>query len=221
MPDFIPAADDDFHTWVTNLAAAVSSNPANYGETALTITDLTTAMGVWSVQWPNYTTAQATAASATAAKEDARDDVEAAVRALNGRIQARGEAVTAPSKETAGFPVYAESSGPIPAPVSAPLLRIDSSQRFRHTLSFRDAANPTRRGKPEGVMGCKLFLKVGPTPPASPADCQFIALDTASPYLYEFPAAQAGQTAWWMACWVNPRQEDGPCSETVSATIPG
>lgn len=88
-------------------------------------------------------------------------------------------------------------------------------------MDFRDASNPSRRGKPDGVYGAKLYLKIGGTPPAGIAECVFVALDTATPYTYEFLPAAAGKTSWRIACWVTPRQEDSPCSETVGGTIPG
>ena len=221
MPDFVPPADPNFDTFVNVLAPALTSDPAAYGETIASIAPLMTAIGNWNIAYPANNTKQAEASATAADKEAARDAAEALIRELNNRVQARGAAVTDAAKAAANLPVHAEGGSPIPAPASAPLLTIDSSQRFRHTLRFRDAENPNRRGKPDGVFGCKLFLKIGGPPPASIADCEFITLDTASPYLYEFEPAAAGQTGWWIACWVNPRQENGPCSETVGATIPG
>ena len=220
MPDFIPSADDALDPYATNLITRLTSAPADYGETVPTLVELTTATGAWNTAYPANVAAQTAAAGATAAKDTARENLETAIRNLNNRVQAR-PAVTNAAKELAGLPVHATGGGTIPAPDTAPLLRIDTSHRFRHTVDFRDAANPSRRGKPEGVYGVKLYLKIGGPPPTGPGECQFIALDTATPYMYEFAPADAGKTAWWIACWVNPRQEDGPCSETVGGTIPG
>ena len=66
-----------------------------------------------------------------------------------------------------------------------------------------------------GVHSC-----VGPTPPADPAQFQFVALDTATPYLLEYEASDAGKLASYVMRWENTRGEFGPWSETVSATIP-
>lgn len=218
MPDFIPSGDAEFDAYSTQLASTVTTNPAAYGETLPSLAALTAARAVWDIAWPNYNNAQATAAAATAAKNAAREALVAEIRLLNARVQPRGATVTDAAREQAGLPVHDTTSGPIGAPSSAPLLQVDNSKRLTHTVSFRDAENPNRRGKPAGVFGCRLYLKIG-APPANLADATFVALDTASPYSYEFAPADAGNTAYWIACWVNPRQESGPCAETVASTI--
>ena len=69
-------------------------------------------------------------------------------------------------------------------------------------------------------------MKIG-TPPSDitgggdPKDLTFLALDTATPYLAEYASADAGKTAYYMLRWVSTRDEKGPWSETVEATIVG
>lgn len=79
---------------------------------------------------------------------------------------------------------------------------------------------PTSRAKPAGAMGCEIWVKIG-TAPADPCECQFLALDTASPYVAEYPGSDAGKTAYYMLRWVSTSSEKGPWSETVAATITG
>lgn len=219
MADFIPSGDAEFDAMLTLLANTVNTNAAAYGEDLGSLTALNTARSAWALAWPNYNNALAQAEGATATKVSARTDVEAELRALNRRVQAR-DTVTDTAKLQAGLPVHDPSNSPLPPPTSAPLLQVDTSQRLMHTISFRDAANPNRRGKPPGVFGCSLYVKIG-TPPANLADATFVAVDTRSPYLFEFEPEDAGKIAYWIACWVNPRQDTGPCSETVAATITG
>lgn len=70
-------------------------------------------------------------------------------------------------------------------------------------------------------MGCELRLFIGATPPADPSDYDFAALDTKTPYLQIFDGADVGQMAHWIGRWVNTRGEQGPWSDTVSATVVG
>lgn len=101
------------------------------------------------------------------------------------------------------------------------MLEVDTSQRWEHRIRFRDEATPTSRAKPEGVRGMEVWCAFGPTPPASPGDCTYLATDTATPYLVELDPSKAGQTAHYLGRWVNTRGETGPWSETVSATVTG
>jgi hypothetical protein len=64
-----------------------------------------------------------------------------------------------------------------------------------------------------------ISAQSGPIPPADPGQCHFVALDTSSPYLLVHDPADAGKTAHYMMRWVNTRNQPGPWSETVSATI--
>jgi len=46
-------------------------------------------------------------------------------------------------------------------------------------------------------------------------------LDSATPYLAEYPGAQAGKMAHYLLRWASTRGEKGPWSEVTSATIVG
>lgn len=70
------------------------------------------------------------------------------------------------------------------------------------------------------MRGCEIWVKVGDPAPTDPSQLSFLALDTASPYVAEYDGADAGKTAHYMLRWVNTREEKGPWSQTVSATIP-
>ena len=220
MADFIPDPDPAFDAYAAQLVSAVTTDPAAFGETLASLAGLNAALAAWGVAYPNALSAQATAAAAIAAKNSTRAPLESEIRQLNARVQARRAAVTPAAKQQAGLPVYDSTKTPVGIPQTAPLLQADTSKRLKHTISFRDAENPDRRGKPDGVFGCTLYLKIG-SPPANLEDATFIALDTATPYSYDFEPEDAGKTAYWIACWVNRTQDHGPCSETVAATITG
>jgi hypothetical protein len=96
---------------------------------------------------------------------------------------------------------------------------VDTSQRLRHTITFADETTPNTRAKPDGVRGCEIWSKVGDAP-ASLSELSFLALDTASPYVIDYQMSDAGKAAHYMLRWANPRGEQGPWSQTVTATIP-
>jgi hypothetical protein len=70
-------------------------------------------------------------------------------------------------------------------------------------------------------MGAEIWVKIDGTPPGSEKDCTFLAVDSATPYVAEYDAAEGGKTAHYMIRW---RMRDGSLGawgETVSATITG
>lgn len=77
------------------------------------------------------------------------------------------------------------------------------------------------RAKPAGMLGAEIWSKLGGAPPTDDSDVTFLALDTRSPDLVDYTAAESGQIAPYMLRWINTRSERGPWSETVSATIGG
>ena len=72
-----------------------------------------------------------------------------------------------------------------------------------------------------GVRHIEIWYCINPTPPAGPDSCEFLATDTNTPYVHSIEAAEAGKMVHYMARWVNSRNEFGPWSETVSATVAG
>jgi hypothetical protein len=70
-------------------------------------------------------------------------------------------------------------------------------------------------------MGCEIWVKVGDPVPTDPSQLRFLATDTRTPYVAEYSGEDAGKTAHSMLRWVNTKGEQGPWSQTVSATITG
>jgi hypothetical protein len=99
---------------------------------------------------------------------------------------------------------------------------VDTSERLRHTIHFTDEASPPNsKKKPVGVIGCEIFIKIDGAPPADEKECDFLSLNTQTPYVAEFEGDQAGKIAHYLMRW---RTKDGSSSawgDTVSATITG
>ncbi|MBI5385411.1 MAG: hypothetical protein HZA90_12100 [Verrucomicrobia bacterium] len=85
-------------------------------------------------------------------------------------------------------------------------------------IEFRDEG-ATRKAKPAGVMGAEIWRAVCGAAAVDPGACQFLALDTETPYVADYPAALAGQRASYYLRWVNKQGQPGPWSDAFSALI--
>ncbi len=220
MPPLIPAADAEFDAFQANAYAKISGDLAGYGLVAGDLTPVTTAKTAWDASYPAAVTAKAAAQAAVALKDTDRATFDAALRTLFAKIYANGVA-GGDQLEAAGMPVRDTTPTAVPVPTTRPVMIIDTSARFRHTVGFADEGTPTKKAKPFGVAGCELRYFVGATAPVDPDDFTFATIDTSTPYLLEFGPAQGGSMGHWVARWVNTRGEAGPWSDVVSATIPG
>jgi len=78
MPDYIPAADAQFHAWQNNFVTYVNNHLADLGLDAADVVDLNNSAATWTTDYPAHTAAQA----ARQAKDNARDGLEGTIRPL-------------------------------------------------------------------------------------------------------------------------------------------
>jgi hypothetical protein len=219
MPDYIPRSDVDFNEWINNFMQELNSRVDTLGITDAEFTALDTAHGAWGNAYDIHKRAQTAAATASQQKQAARETFVSAVRPVIARTQMHPNMQDA-DRNALGITVRSTERAPAPTPTTRPIAQVDTSQRLRHTISFSDETTPSRRGKPEGVRGCEIWVKIGDPAPVDASEADFLAFDTASPYVSDYSGADAGKTAHYMLRWVNTREEKGPWSTTVSATIP-
>lgn len=217
MADYIPGPDANFQAWQANFVTYANANLAALGLVASDMTPVTAAQTNWNNAFPAHITAVAAAKAAKQAKDDARAVYVGVIRPLVRRLQA--SAVVSDAEKAALGITVAATPSPIGAPTTAPLVNVETNNRLQHTLRFVDAANPTRRGKPAGVMGVEIWNKIGTTPPAGESELRFVAVDTKAPYVVEFDSADGGKTAYYWLRWVSPTGERGPWSEQAAATV--
>jgi len=216
--DYIPPADADFHTWFGNFNDYATGNAAALGLTPDQTTALTNVYNVWKTAFPAHTTAQAAAGAAKTNKDQARDGAETVLRPLVQQLQA-SPTVTNDQRKKMKITVRATTRTASTAPTSAPVATVDTSQRLRHLISYKDSAG--NRAKPPGVAYCEIWSKVGAPAPTDIGQMTYLGNASKTPQLEEYTAAQAGQMATYWLRWVSTRGEKGPWSEPVSATIPG
>ena len=221
MPDYIPGSDTEFLAWVDNFVAYIVAHPIELGVGPPAMAPIQAAQTDFQTKLPKNITAQLASQSARQAKDDSRDALESLIRQLVRQLQASDkvdDAERAALGITVPDRVLTMGAGDIP---TRPVGMVDTSQRLRHEIRFFDEATPTSRAKPQGMMGCEIWVKVGEQgdPPADPGELSFLAMDTASPYVAEYDGADGGKTAHYMLRWVKTGGDKGPWSETISATI--
>ncbi len=218
MPDYIPSSDADFSGWLLNFLTYANANLATLGLTAADIAPLQAAATAFDTTRATNDSAQAQAQAARQARDDQRTETETLTRALVGELQASAT-VTDSQRQALGITVRATTRTPVSAPTTKPVATVDTSQRLRHTIQFVDELTPTSRAKPDGVTGCEVWVKVGDPAPADASALKYLATDTRTPYTVDYDGGDAGKTAYYMLRWVNTHGEQGPWSQTVSATI--
>lgn len=222
MSDYIPQTDGHFDSWQKNFLIYASAHVADLGLTPADIAPLTALQTAWTTEYTAHTAAQNAARAAREAKENALLAYENAIRLLVRQLQASPH-VTDDERRALGITVKDEARTITTAKAAAtrPIGIVDTSERLRHTIRFYDEATPNKRAKPEGVMGCEIWVKIGDPLPMDGSQCIFLGLDTASPYVAEYEGKNAGLKAHYMLRWVTTRGDKGPWSETISATIAG
>ncbi len=216
---YIPRPDGDFDAWQANFITYAGNNAAALGLNLVTdIPPLTTAQGAWNTDRAAHTTAQMVAESARIAKDGSRTTLEAAIRELVRRLQASSDVDDA-ERLALGITVRDKTPTPVGAPLTRPVVSIDSGQRLQHTLSFADESTPTRKAKPDGVRGAQIWVKIGDPAPADPSELTYLGTDTRTPYLTTFDGSDANKVAHYMLRWESTKGEPGPWSETASATV--
>jgi hypothetical protein len=220
MADYLPSSDLAFLAWLENFSAAIATNLSGYGLSATDQTALTGAIGSLQNELTNQQTALANSQAATENKDLSRRNAEDLVGPMVRRVQAT-PTVTDPMRELAGITVTDSQPTPSGPPTTAPVGRVDTSQRLQHTVHFTDSATPTSKARPAGVRGCEIWMKVGAPPPAGASELDFVTLDSRTPHTIPFDAADGGQPVTYWLRWVSNRGEAGPWSAAVTATVPG
>lgn len=217
MGDYIPDSDADFSTWLNNFIKYANLHLAELGLVTADVTPLQAAATAFDTAVENNVEAQAAARGTRETKDSSRDTVEREARSLAQRLQTNPN-VQNSDRQSLGFNVRSTSRTATAAPTTRPVATIDTSQRLQHTISFTDETTPGSRKKPEGVMGCEVYVKLG-TAPTDPSELTYLATDTATPYTAVYDGADASKPAFYMLRWISRRGERGPWSQTVSATI--
>ena len=218
MADYIgDLSDSELIVFAENFATALNAAPSDYAATAAQASDVGQKKNALLVSLDTHETAQAAARSATQTKNSDRDALEAALRFIIN--QAKLNKVGGDKVARLGAPMETVSDAPSNA--TRPIGICDTSQRFQHTLDFRDESQLDSKRIPRGVLGAEIYRKIGGEPPASLKECNFLVLDTRTPYVIEYDGEDAGKIVHYIFRWRFRDESTSPISETVSATVAG
>lgn len=102
----------------------------------------------------------------------------------------------------------------------APLVLVEQSGIHQHLIRFfMQGADSNSTRKPKGVLGAEIYQKIDGAATTALKDYALITLDTKSPYIYDFEAADAGKTAHYICLWTTADGDKSPQSEAFSLVI--
>ena len=218
MADFFPRQYAKFGGWYNQLTDGCAAHKAAVPLTDQEVGDMQAAGEDWGTGYAAYLAAQTALDAAQATMLGSLNVCIAWARKVNGKVQAN-EALSADFKTELGLPVYDVTPTRAAAPETAPVALVDTSERLRHKLKWRDESTPLSRAKPKGVTEAEIWSKVGGTAPADASECEFAAGSSKSSLVLNYAGADAGKPVYYLLRWKTAHNEFGPWSETVIATI--
>ena len=220
MADYVPAPDADFDGWQANWVTFAVANAAALGiDPLVDISAIQAAQTAWDTDYDEHLTAQASAQAARAAKDAERATYVALLRSFSQQIQKR-TGTTDAQRGGLGITIPDTEPTPVPAPTTAPVLNIVTSERLRHIVeASKTALEGGGLGKPTGVRGVQLWRKIGDPTPTAESDFEFVSEFTRTRMTLKYQMTQGGQTVYYQARWVSTRGQTGPWGELVSATV--
>ena len=216
--NYIPRNEAEFDSWGNNFVSYASTNSESLKLTPEQIAALTQHKTSWDSAYQDYLSAKSALEAARQKKYDARKAFESLLREMAQRVKV-DKKITDNYKAALGINVNSGTRRRVRVPTTKPLGRINAGERLSHLIYFTDEETPTRRGKPAGVMGCEVWLKLGDAAPIDLSEWQFLGTTTSSSYTVNFRGDAGGKTAHYMLRWVNTRGEVGPWSQTFYAIV--
>ena len=218
--DYVPAPDAEFDGWQETWVTYAVANAAALGlDLLIDIPAIQAAQGAWDGDYDAHQTASAAAQAARAAKDDERAAYVTLLRSYSQQIQKR-TGITDEQRGGLGITIPDTEPSPVPAPTTAPVLNIVTSERLRHVVeASKTAPEGGGLGKPTGVRGVQLWRKIGEPDPVVESDFEFVSEYTRTRMTLDYQMAQGGLTVYYQARWVGTRGDTGPWGELVSATV--
>jgi hypothetical protein len=215
--DTIPEKDGEFDQWVLPFAAYIAANGAAMGIKTAIMLALANGVAAWTTAYAPTTNPATVNSTEVALKNQARAALEAILRPLIRQIQA-DPATTNDMRTAMNIHVPKGTRSRAAVPTTPPQLTLVNGQHLSQNIGIADAVTGSW---PACADGCKLYFKVGGPVPLDISEMALLDIASTPSYLAQFAGAQAGQTAYYRACWVNTHGETGPVSDLVSATIIG
>ncbi len=223
MPrDYVKQPDRQFEAQVAQFLANLGPIKTALGLPATWDAPLQTLKSSFTTTLNGLDLAEAAYRQAKQAKDAARRNLESEFRNLVRQLWAN-PAFTGAQAAALGLPPRDRQRTPIEPGFEIPTLEVEV-QPLRHVVRFWQAdAQGGRRGKPPWARAIRLvYAVVAPGEPPPPIEqMQFLATDTASPYIWDLPSEWVGQDIWYRGAWETPRGARGAWSDPARATVAG
>lgn len=221
---FHPQGDQEFEAWVENFNANLAPILGALGLPPTFDDALLATHAAFSGKLVTHTAAQAAARAARQDKDDSKRECVQAMRVAVRQLRAN-PLFTDAMAELLGLPVYDRKATPKRAGGEAPTLRVEHVGPQAHAISFwqMTEGRDERAPRPDWARAMRLvraIVEVGePCPPIE--KMEYLASDTASPYVATFDGTTVGKDAYYRGAWETPRGDVGPWSAAVRATVSG
>lgn len=219
--DYIPKSVSGFNDWQKQAIAKLTENKTAWGLPEEQLTAITAQATAWDAFYPRYADKNNRSTVVVEEKNVKMSNYKKTLRTFFAEYILNNSKINDADRVSLGLSSRDRVATASVPPTTQPITKVDFSVRLQHTVSFTDSKTPTSKAKPAGVHGCQIWIKVGDEAPTSAKELQYIATDTATPYLLEFDGTDAGKTVYYWLRWVNKRGQTGPWSVPVSAMIVG
>ncbi len=212
-----PSSETGFDSFINAAVPHLVSNGARFGINTARRTALTNAAAVWAVAYAKTTDRATRNKNDVSDKNVAKEDLKRLVRETCRALPA---SVLTPTDRNMLNLRLRDRATPTPVPQSFPFLRVDVGIGLQHTLHYRDSEGLSR-AKPKGVLQCEIWHYISPDgmPPARQEDYRYLTVSRTTPCLAHYDGADVGKTVFYVLRWLNTRNEPGPWSRVVMATI--
>ena len=221
MADYIPKNDADMNVWQGNLVEIIEPNVTAWGISTEDFTAVKSKQTNWVAAYAKASNKQNRTAADVLAKDKAGEDYSKSIRTFVAQWLASNSKVSDSDRTRMGLTVKTGTRTASPVPTTSPVGSVDFSVRLQHIIHFADDASARSKAKPEGVHGCEIYMKVDGDAPKDSTELNYVATDTATPYVLKFDGNKAGKMVYYWLRWVNTRGECGPWSIAVSAMVMG
>jgi hypothetical protein len=221
--DYIPARDSFFAAWLLNFATLIAATPAAYGLTAPDAVVIGEQNTAFQAAYTAATDPSTRTKGTVAAKDVARAAAELIIRPYAVRIS-QNNAVTDEAKADVGVTIRKTVPTPIPAPVDAPNLGMQSLIPGQLTAAY-NVVGQAGKAKPEGAVGIELVQSIGTVFATDPSQCALVGTYTKSPLRVGYVPEDSGKKVTLFARFVTRsgpggKAQSGPWSLPLQFVAP-
>ena len=215
MADVLPRRDSGLMSWSQRFSTRINADP----EAVALSPEQAAAYAVLHQQFVTALTlargGSTQGRSRTIAKNEARKALKAEARRLGRLIRAASQ-VTGKQRVELGLNVGTGHRSRRGAPPRAPLLQIKGVRNQWVRVHLRDPGTPTRKGRPENVIGATVLAHIGEKAPTSTTQCNFMLNTSRAQFTLEFPAdLPAGTRVWLTAFYFTARMQRSPAADAA------